>query len=291
MHPITVGQGCSEITSGGPSPRVVRGAPTVAPTPEEDVMDLAGKRALVTGGTRGIGAAVARRLAADGAAVAVNYRASSQEADALVAELTGQGHRAVALQADISEPQACRDLVGRAVEELGGLDVLVSNAGKEAFGALDTLTAEDFQQVFALNVGAQLFCAQAAAAVMGDGGRMVLTSSVSARMAVFEHSLYAASKAAVTALVLNLAPELAQRGILVNAVAPGGTRTAMASDVGEKYTHPALRDLPPERTATLHSALGRLAEPEEVAAAVAFLCSPDSSYITGTTLEVAGGRL
>lgn len=122
-----------------------------------------------------------------------------------MAGLTGQGRRAVALQVDVSEPEVCRDLVGRAVDELGGLDVLVSDAGTEAFGALDTLTAEDFQRVFALNVGAQLFCARAAA-VMGDGGRTVLTSSVSARIAVFEHSLYAASKAAVTALVLNLAP-------------------------------------------------------------------------------------
>ena len=130
--------------------------------------------------------------------------------------------------------------------------------------------------------------------MLGEGGRIVLTSSVSVRIAVFEHSLYAAGKAAVSALVLNLAPELGARGITINAVAPGGTRTRISQENGRKYSNPALRDLPGltgDVAARLSSALGRLAEPQEIAAAVAFLVSADASYVSGSTLAVDGGRL
>lgn len=256
--------------------------------------DLTGRRALVTGGARGIGAAIVRRLAADGAAVAVNYRSSAQQAEALVAELTDGGVRVVAVQGDVSDPVGCRALIEESTQALGGLDILVSNAGVEHFGALADITERDYRHVFDTNVAGQLFAAQAAAAVLGEGGRIVLTSSVSARIAVFEHSLYAASKAAVSALVLNLAPELGARGITINAVAPGGTRTPMSQENGRKYTNPALRDLPGlprEVLPRLSSALGRLAEPAEIAAAVAFLVSSDASYVTGSTLAVDGGRL
>jgi 3-oxoacyl-[acyl-carrier protein] reductase len=249
---------------------------------------LAGKRALVTGGSRGIGAAVVRRLAADGAAVVVNYKDSAATAHALAAELDRDDRRVVAVQADVSDPAATKPLVERTVEALGGLDILVSNAGVEHFGPLESITPADFQRVFAVNVAGQLFMTQAAAAVLGDGGRIVLTSSVSARISVFEHGLYAASKAAVSALALNLAPELATRGITVNAIAAGGTLTDMAAENSRHYQHPALRNLPPQMFATTFSALGRLAEPEEIAAAIAFLVSPGASYITGSTLAADG---
>ena len=251
---------------------------------------LTGKRALVTGASRGIGAAIARRLAAEGAAVAINYRSGRDAAEALAKELSAAGGQAVALQADVSDPEATRALVARTVEALGGLDVLISNAGVEYFGPLESITVADYERVFGINVAGQLFAAQAAAAVMGEGGRMVLTSSVSARHAVFEHSLYAASKAAVSALVLNLAPELARRGITINAVAAGGTRSDMAAEHGPHYLHPVLRDVPdlPDSVSTMFTALGRFAEPEEIASAVAFLASPEASYVSGSTLAVDG---
>lgn len=250
---------------------------------------LAGKRALVTGGGRGIGAAIVRRLAAEGAQVAINYVANAASADALVTELTDKGYQVAAFRADVSDPAQTHDLVQRVVSELGGLDILASNAGVEHFGALESITAADFDRVFRINVAGQLFATQAAVAAMTNGGRILLTSSVSARIAVYQHTLYAASKAAVSAMVLNLAPELAERGIAINAIAPGGTATDMAAEVGALYTPPALRDVAPDAVIKSMNAMGRLAEPDEIAAAAAFLLSPDASYITGATIDASGG--
>jgi 3-oxoacyl-[acyl-carrier protein] reductase len=250
---------------------------------------LAGKRALVTGGGRGIGAAIARRLAADGAAVAVNYVADQSSAGKLATELTDKGHQAAAFRADVSNRAQTHDLVQRTVAELGGLDILASNAGVEHFGALGSITEADFDRVFHLNVAGQLFVTQAAAAVMTSGGRILLTSSISARIGIYQHTLYAASKAAVSAMVLNLAPELAERGIAINAIAPGGTATEMAAEVGARYTPPALRDVPAEAVVTSMNALGRLADPSEIAAIAGFLLAPDASYLTGATIDASGG--
>jgi NAD(P)-dependent dehydrogenase (short-subunit alcohol dehydrogenase family) len=143
--------------------------------------------------------------------------------------------------------------------------------------------------VFQINVAGQLFATQAAVAAMSRGGRILLTSSVSARIAVHHHTLYAASKAAVSAMVLNLAPELAERGIAINAIAPGGTATDMAAEHAASYTPVALRDVPAEAVLKSMNALGRLAEPDEIAAVAAFLLSEDASYITGATIDAAGG--
>ncbi|BBB01330.1 putative short chain dehydrogenase [Actinacidiphila reveromycinica] len=250
---------------------------------------LSGKCALVTGGSRGIGAAVARRLAAEGAAVMVGYRVGEDAARALVAELTAAGGRAAAVQGDVAEPGVPARLVAATVEAFGRLDIAVSNAGVEHFGALETLTPADFDRVFSVNVAGQLFTAQAAAAAMREGGRIVLTASVSAGIAVRDHALYGASKAAVCALARNLAPELGERGITINAIAPGGTRTDMAAENAAHYTPRSLAGIDPERIVRGMTSAGRWADPEEVAGAVRFLVSDDASYVSGSTLAVDGG--
>jgi 3-oxoacyl-[acyl-carrier protein] reductase len=247
-----------------------------------------GKVAVVTGGSRGIGRAVALRLAGEGAAVAVGYRDRKDAADEVVAGIAAADGRAVALQADVGDPAATGALVDRAVEELGRLDILVSNAGIEHFGALEELTPEDFDRVFGVNTRGQLFAVQHAARHLGDGGRIVLMSSVSARRSVFHHTLYSASKAAVETMVLNLAPELGRRGITINAIAPGATTTDMSATAGPHYAHPDL-PLDPAVAMRVKTALGRRADPAEIAAAVAFLVSDDAAYLTGRTLSIDGG--
>ena len=254
-------------------------------------MKLTEKVAVVTGASRGIGKAIATRLANEGATVAINYRQNAEPAEALVSELNSKGFKAQAFRADVSKPAECRTLMDDVNTAFGRLDILVSNAGVEYFGKLEEISSEDFDRVFSVNVGGQLFVTQAASRYLPSGGRVVLTSSVSAQISVFYHTLYAASKAAVSAMVRNLAPELGERGITINAIAPGGTATDMAKENGKFYTHPALQSLPPDLLLKSKTSLQRLAQPEEIAAAVAFLVSDDASYITGSTLAVDGGRL
>lgn len=252
---------------------------------------LEGKVAIVTGSSRGIGKAIAMKLAQEGAKVIINYSSSAEKAEAVVDQIQQQGGNATAIQADMSQIDQIQQLVTQAVEKYGQLDILVSNAGVEHFGKLEEITPQDFERVFSINVAGQLFVAQAAARYLPSGGRIVLTSSVSARIAVFYHTLYAASKAAVSAMVLNLAPELGERGITINAIAPGGTATNMAQENAKRYTHPALQDVSPDALLNSKTSLQRMAQPEEIAAAVTFLVSDDASYITGSTLAVDGGRL
>ncbi|WP_211370787.1 SDR family NAD(P)-dependent oxidoreductase [Nonomuraea turkmeniaca] len=168
--------------------------------------------------------------------------------------------------------------------------MLASCAGIEHFDALENITPADFDRVFTVNTRGQLFTVQHAVAHMRASGRIVLTSSVSARRAVFGHTLYAASKAAVEAMVLNLSAELGRRGITINAIAPGGTATDMAAEHAASYQHPDLATtVPMSQWETTHGALRRLAQPDEIAAGYAFLASDDASYMTGRTLLVDGG--
>ncbi|WEO93460.1 SDR family oxidoreductase [Streptomyces sp. FXJ1.172] len=255
-----------------------------------DSRRFVGKVAVVTGGSRGIGAAVATRLAAEGAAVVIGYRDNQRAADELVSAVVADGGRALALRADVADPDQTGALIDRAVSEFGQLDVLASCAGVEHFDALENIAPADFDRVFTVNTRGQLFAVQHAAAHMRAGSRIVLTSSVSASRAVFHHTLYAASKAAVESMVLNLSAELGRRGITINAIAPGGTATDMAAEHGARYQHPQLRGtMPMEQWLSVHGALGRLARPEEVAAGYAFLASDDAAYMTGRTLPVDGG--
>ena len=247
------------------------------------------KVAIVTGSSRGIGKEIAMKLAQEGAKVIVNYHSNAEEAEGVVVAIQQQGSEAIALRADVSQPDQSRQMVQEAVDEYGQLDILVSNAGIEHFGKLENITPQDFDRVFSVNVAGQLFAVQAAAPHLPEGGRVVLMSSVSAQRSIFYHTLYASSKAAVSAMVSNLAPELGERGITINAIAPGGTATNMAEEYGEQYTHPALRGVSPEALLKSQGALQRLAQPEEIAAAVAFLVSDDASYVTGSTLAVNGG--
>ncbi|WP_435283491.1 SDR family NAD(P)-dependent oxidoreductase [Streptomyces koelreuteriae] len=249
-----------------------------------------GKAAVVTGGSRGIGAAVARRLAAEGAAVAIGYRGNQEAAEKLVAELRAEGARAVAVRSDVADPEQTKDLIERAVAEFGRLDVLASCAGIEHFDALENITPADFDRIFTVNTRGQLFAVQHAAAHLSEGGRIVLTSSVSASRAVFGHTLYASSKAAIESMVLNLSAELGARGITINAIAPGGTATDMAAEHAASYQHPELKGtVPMPQWEATHGALRRLGRPEEIAAGYAFLASDDAAYMTGRTLQVDGG--
>lgn len=252
---------------------------------------LEGKVAIVTGSSRGIGKEIAMRLVHEGAKVVINYSHSPEKAEEVVNQIQQQGGEAIAIQADMSQVDQIQQLVTKAVEKYGQLNILVSNAGIEYFGKLEEITLQDFERVFSVNVAGQLFAAQAAARYLPSGGRIVLTSSVSAKIAVFYHTLYAASKAAVSAMVFNLAPELGERGITINAIAPGGTATDMAKENAKRYTPPSLQNVSPDALLKSQTSLQRLAKPEEIAAAVAFLVSDDASYISGSTLAVDGGSL
>ena len=246
---------------------------------------LHGQVAIVTGGSRGIGAAVVRRFAEDGASVVVGYRSAADAAEELVVELKAAGVESLAARADVADPAQTQALVDRTVDTFGRLDIMASCAGIEHFGALADITPATVDQVFAVNTRGQLFAAKSAAAAMTEGGRIILTSSLAARRTVFEHSLYAASKAAVEAAVRCLAVELGRRGITVNAVAPGATATDMAAENGRHYQPPDLT-LPTGQWLTVSHALGRIARPDEVAGAYAFLAGKDAGYITGRTLPV-----
>ncbi|MBR8124361.1 SDR family NAD(P)-dependent oxidoreductase [Burkholderia multivorans] len=240
---------------------------------------LQGKRALVTGGSRGIGAAIAKRLAADGADVAITYEKSAERAQAVVAEIETLGRRAVAIQADSADPAAVRAAVDRAADTLGGLDILVNNAGIFRAGSLDALTLDDIDATLNVNVRAVIVTSQAAARHLGEGGSIVSTGScLATRVPDAGMSLYAASKAALIGWTQGLARDLGPRGITVNIVHPGSTDTDMNPADGEHADAQLAR-----------MAIPRYGKADDVAALVAFVVGPEGRSINGTGLTIDGG--
>jgi 3-oxoacyl-[acyl-carrier protein] reductase len=241
-------------------------------------MSLQGKKALVTGGSRGIGAAIAKRLAADGAMVAITYAGNKAAADATVAAIESAGGIAFAFQADAADPVSQRKGVEQAAAALGGIDVLVHNAGVAEFSPVEQDTDALFDHQFGVNVKGVHVGTRAALPHLSDGGRIVLIGSVSGELAFPSTATYSATKAAVAALARGWAKDLAARKILVNTVQPGPIDTDLNPADGEFAQH-----------MTAFIPLGRYGTVEEISGAVSFLAGPDASYITGTTLNIDGG--
>ncbi|HLL37478.1 MAG TPA: SDR family oxidoreductase [Streptomyces sp.] len=239
---------------------------------------LGGKVALVTGGSRGIGAATALRLAREGADVAVTYVRDKEAAEEVVRRGEALGRRAVALRADSADPREAAGAVGRAAEALGRLDVLVNNVGVGLLGPLDGITLADVDHVLSVNVRGVFLASQAAAARMSDGGRIItIGTCMTQRVPGPGGTLYAMSKAALTGLTKALARELGPRGITANIVHPGPIDTAM---------NPADGPYAPSQAAL--TALGRFGTPDEVAATVTHLAG--AAYVTGAEYAVDGGH-
>jgi 3-oxoacyl-[acyl-carrier protein] reductase len=240
---------------------------------------LSGKVALVTGGSRGIGAAIARRLGADGAAVAVTFTSGQQKADEVVHALESAGGRALAIRADNNDASAVKNAVAETAHKLGRLDILVNNAGIAVIKPLDELSLEDFERSVAVNVRAVFVAAQEAARHMQDGGRIITIGSVNAdRMPFAGGAVYAMTKAAVAGLSRGLARDLGPRGITVNVVQPGPVATDMNPPDGEFA-----------ETLKGFMAIKRYGSGEEIAGMVAYLASPEAAFVTGACLTIDGG--
>jgi 3-oxoacyl-[acyl-carrier protein] reductase len=245
------------------------------------VFDLTGKVAVVTGGSRGIGRAIAAALAGQGAHVVLTYVQREDEAKRVAAEIAARGGKADILGVNVGDAKAAEEAVAGTAKRLGRLDILVANAGITADNLLLRVKEEEIDRVFAVNVKGALSCARAAVRAMmrNRSGRIVFISSVVGETGNPGQAVYAASKAALLGLTKTIAREYASRGITVNAVAPGFIDTDMTLNLSSEMKEALARSIPLERT-------GR---PEEVAAAVVFLCSDEASYITGQTLRVNGG--
>lgn len=241
---------------------------------------LAGKKALVTGASRGIGRAIAVELAKQGAAVAVNYQSSDAKAQEVVDEINGFGGKAILAKANLSDSEAARSMVASVAEELGGLDILVNNAGITRDRSLRKMTDEQWEEVIATNLNGYFYCTSAAIPIMTEGnyGRVVNVSSMNGQIGAFGQANYSASKGGIIAFTKTAALELAQANITVNTVAPGFTDTDMFSEVPEKIQESIKKRIP----------MGRFGQPEEIAKAVLFLIA-DGDYITGQQINVNGG--
>ena len=240
---------------------------------------LEGKIALITGGSRGIGAAIAKRLAADGASIAVTYSKGAHAAASVVKEIEQAGGKAIAIQADAADADAVRNAVEKTVTTFGGLDVLVNNAGTAIPMTVEETTLADFDRVFAVNVRGVFVATQAALKHIKSGGRIVMIgSNAGERVLMPGLAPYSATKGAVKMFAQGLARELGARGITVNNVQPGPIDTDLNPASGE-WSAAAKAVVPLERYGSV----------DEVAALVAFVAGPESSYINGANLTIDGG--
>ncbi|MER7207576.1 3-oxoacyl-ACP reductase family protein [Streptosporangium sp. NPDC020072] len=240
---------------------------------------LNGRVALVTGGSRGIGAAIARRLAAEGADVAITYARAGEKAREVVREIEAAGGRGLAVPAEATDATALAEAVERTVSTLGGLDILVNNAGIAPYGPIEDFTLEEVDRTLAVHARASFLLAQAAVRHMGDGGRIIsIGSSLVERVTSPGWTLYSMSKSALIGFTKGLARDLGPRGITVNLVHPGSTDTDM---------NPA--DGPDAEEERSYTALGRYCDPDDIAATVAHLAGPGARNITGTSVTVDAG--
>ena len=242
---------------------------------------LAGKIAVVTGASKGIGAAIAKHLAAEGAAVVVNYSSSRQGADQVVAEITAKEGQALAVQANMAKKADIQRLFAEAKKSFGALDILVNNAGIYEGQALGQITEENFRRHFDLNVLGLILSTQEALNYFGpNGGSIVNISSVVSTLSPAGMAVYNATKSAVDGITRTFAKELGARKIRVNSVNPGPVETEGTHAGGFMEQFPAFIPMIP---------MGRIGRPEDIAPAVVFLASPDAAWITGETLYIAGG--
>jgi 3-oxoacyl-[acyl-carrier protein] reductase len=241
---------------------------------------LKNKRALITGGSRGIGAAIVKRLAMEGADVAFTYSASLERADEIVKAARTLGVRALAIKADSADAGAVVAAIERTVTELGGIDILVNNAGVLLMGPLDGFTLADFDRTLAVNVRSVFVATQAAARHMKEGGRIINIGSCNAeRMPFAGGGVYAMSKSALQGLVQGLARDLGPRGITINNVQPGPIDTDM-NPAGSEFAAMLIKQV---------MAVPRYGTADEVAAMVAYLAGPEAGYVTGASLTIDGG--
>lgn len=244
-------------------------------------MNLAGKRALVTGGSRGIGAAIALALAENGADVALTFQNSAARAQEVVTSIEQLGRRGVAIQADSADPAAIKWSVDEAAAALGGIDILINNAGIALYDTIADIKAETIDALFAVNVRGTILTTQAAIPHLTSGGRVITIGSAGAeRIVGVTGTVYFMTKSALQSFTRGLAHELGPKDITANLVQPGSTDTEMNPADGEAGDYQ--RSLTP---------LGRFAEPADIAAAVAFLASPAARQLTGTVITVDGGLL
>ncbi|NYE62048.1 3-oxoacyl-[acyl-carrier protein] reductase [Duganella sp. 1224] len=244
---------------------------------------LHNKVAVVTGASKGIGAAIARRFAAEGAAVVVNYASSRQAADTVVADILHAGGQAIAVQADMRDAAQVAQMFARSAEVFGRVDILVNNAGVYDFQPLENLTPDLFQRHFQLNVYGYLLAIKEAVPHMRDGGSIINMSSTVTEFGPAQSSVYTASKGAIDGLTRALATELGPRKIRVNAIKPGVVDTEGVQAGGFLHT-----DFGPRITAA--TPLGRLGVPDDIAPAAVYLASDESAWTTGETITLAGGH-